>query len=86
MRSMRASISSSSINSCRSACPIPSRTAARNRASCSSKRKAASFTNRSVSVPAWVAIRDNCASCSGVKRTSMPVSVGGRLYGVNVTS
>src|ERR1700722_6251857 len=83
IRSMRASISSSSINSPRSACAMPSRTAARNRAPCSSRRKAPSFTNCSVSVPAWLAIWDNCASCSGVKWTSIPASLGARNGTVN---
>ena len=83
IRSIRASISSSSINSPRSAWAMPSRTAARKRASCSSRRKTASFTSRSVSVPAWLAIWDSCASCSGVKWTSMSASVGTRVYAVN---
>ena len=74
IRSMRASISPSSIKSFLSAWAIPSRTAPRNRASCSSKRKAASLTNASVSVPAWLAIWVSRASCSGVKWTSKPVS------------
>jgi len=33
--------------------------------------------------PAWLAIWDNCASCSGVKWTSMSASVGTRVYAVN---
>jgi hypothetical protein len=37
-----------------------------------SKRKAASFTRCSVSVPAMLANSVSCASCSGVKFTSMP--------------
>jgi hypothetical protein len=44
--SKRAIIYSSSMNSPQSACAMPSRTAPRNRASSSSRRKAASFTKR----------------------------------------
>ena len=40
-------------------------------------------TSRSVSVPARLAIWDNCASRSGVKWTSMGVSVGGRVHDAN---
>ena len=37
-------------------------------------------TSRSVSAPQRLAIWNNCASCSGVKSNSMPVSAGGRVY------
>jgi len=65
--SRRASISSSSMNSPRSAWATPSRTAARNRTSSSSRRKAASFTSRWATVPSLLAICASFASCSGEK-------------------
>ena len=69
------------MNSPRSAWAIPSRTAARKRASYSSRRKAASFTSRSASVPSLVAICASCASCSGVKCTSIAFRVRKNLAG-----
>src|SRR5260370_1353509 len=70
-RSIRATTSSCSSNSPRPACSMPRRTAARNCASSLTRRKAASFTSCSASVPLSVAILERIASCSGVKWTSI---------------
>jgi hypothetical protein len=50
--------------------------ASRKPASPSSRRSAASFTSRSASMPAVVAIWASCASCSGVKCTSIASDYG----------
>ena len=71
IRLTRASISSSSMNSPRSACSMPFRTPDRKRASSSSSRSAASFTSSAGSTPSCVAILARRASSSGVNRTSM---------------
>ena len=71
IRLTRASISSSSMNSPRSACSIPFLTPARKRASSSSRHSAASFTSSAGSTPSWVAILASFASSSGVNRTSI---------------
>ena len=67
IRLTRAFISSSSMNSPRSACSIPARTPARNDASSSNRRSAASFTSSWGLTPSRVAIDASRASCSGVK-------------------
>lgn len=59
------------MNSPRSAYALPSSAAVRKRASFWRKLKAAYFTNSSASVPDVRAISESCASCSGVKCTSI---------------
>jgi hypothetical protein len=64
-----------STNSPRSAAAMPRCTPARNRIVSSIRRKAASFTNCSATVPLSVATCEICSSCSGVKSPCMAPSL-----------